>query len=203
MRRRMILVVAILWAGVTAASVALPGRTLACSCAPPTSLADLVRDEPDLVLVTGLVSRTADGRFAFDVERWYRGDAGIRRLELIGAEIDLGDGRIDVDTCGRMFVPGERMILTGTVGASGILETGICLPGGVLGRPDGDALRAEAQALLGSGATPGPPIDILGEPAPESGVAAAIPLALGALGLLALVVVLAILVARRYRQEGS
>jgi hypothetical protein len=203
MRRRIFLLVAILWAAVTAASVALPGRVLACSCAPPMPLADLIRVEPDLVLASGLVSRVADGRLAFDIERWYRGDAAIRRLELIGADQDPGDGQLEFDTCGRTFVPGERMILTGTVGATGILETNICLPGGTLGRPDGDALLADAQAFLGSGATPGPPIDILGDPVPGVDGAAAIPLVLAILGLLLIVVILGASVIRRDRQEGS
>jgi hypothetical protein len=190
-RIRVLVSAAVLCAGLWAGSLTIPARTVACSCIAPSPLAAIVAQEPDLIVVVGRVGAGHGGRFAFAVERWYRGDLGMDRLILTDAVIDQGDGTQIVNTCGRQLRTGDRMALVGTVGVGGNLETNVCLPGGVIGTPDGDALVAEAAAALGPGATPAPPIDLFDEPDPFDAVVAALPIAIVAvllsLGLLAIV----------------
>ncbi len=137
-------------------SVALPGRVLACSCvAPLPSLAEVV-DRDQVTVVLGTVGRPLPDRTPIAVEAWFHGAAPTDVVWLMG-------GTNMATSCDVFMSVGERRLLVLRGGEEGLYSTNLCLPGGLIGTPEGDALLAEATEVLGSGQSPPPP-----EPAPNA-----------------------------------
>ena len=193
---------------------ARPPCVLACSCAPPSPLAELARQQPDVVVVAGAVGVRVGNSVPFLVERWYHGPAPAGLLSLVPGDIQQADGSVMVNTCGRSYETGQRLLLTGTMTADG-LDSSNCLPGARLDTAEGAALVAEAEAAFGAGAAPSPeptsptaPSPDAGvpttepSPATDGGIAAALPnlAVLGGLG--AACVGIALFALRRARREG-
>jgi hypothetical protein len=116
----------------------------------PVPLAESV--EPATVVVVGTVGVPVGGRYPFVVERWFNGAAPAPVLTLQGAEMPGGA----IDTCGRMYVPGQRLILVGDQEGNELL-TSICRLGGKVDTEEGGVLVAEAERLFGAGILPADP----------------------------------------------
>jgi len=181
------LALAVALAAFAAQSVVVPGRVFACSCiSPPDSLAEFAA-RPDVAIVAGTVGRALPDRTPIAVESWFHGPSPTDVVWLIG-------GTNMMTSCDIFMSAGERRLLVLQAGDGSLYSTNICLPGGVIGTPEGDALLADATAAFGSGVAPPSaepeapaPIDI----APWLGglgwVAALVAVALALFGVLALV----------------
>lgn len=181
-------------AAVSYQAVELPRPVLACSCvAPLPSLADFAHDS-EVSIVVGTVGRALPDRTPVAVESWFRGPNPSDVVWLAG-------GAETISSCEIFMAAGEQRLLVLHQGENGFYSSSSCVPNGLIGTPDGNALLAEATAIFG--APQAPPT-----PAPE--LPASIDLApwLGGLGWVAAtvgvgaVVLLAVAFLGRRRPSG-
>ncbi len=135
-------------------AVHLPGRVLACSCAGPPSMAELVPRE-GLALLIGTVGQRGPDVTPITVEGWF-GQPDPPDLVFIMSGESFGS------SCDLYVGTNERWLLTLYRTREGPYDTSTCSPNGQLGTPDGDALVADAIAVFGAPTSPPPPT-----PAPD------------------------------------
>jgi len=182
----------------SAASLGTPRDALACSCVAPMPLADYAA-QGNVILAGQVIADDGEG-VQVGVETWFAGPGAAPVARIAG---DFGNGA----SCGVGSRPavGSRWIwvawrpepenpVEGLL--PGDLSISICAPFGDLATPEGQALLSEAQETFGSGVTPEPATSAEGPPptTPEGAVLVA---GVGVLVLGALVLLGAVLVARR------
>lgn len=130
-------------------AVQLPGRVLACSCAGPPRLAN-VGHFPNEALLIGTIGESQGDRTSIRVEGWFVSPA---------AEADvifLRNGTSFGSSCDLYLTTSERWLLTLYLNDQDLYETNTCSPNGLVGTPEGGALRGEAIALFGPPRPPPP-----------------------------------------------
>ena len=178
---RVTLVAILALAGLWAGRLALPGITLACTCAAPPIIAGPFDGGEDAVLVGRVGPHIAEGRHAFDVERWFKG-AGGATVELQSALVPEGGNSFSFNSCGVELTVGSRLVLAAS------FDRGWLIPSAC--SPNADADSAEGRELIAAATrTFGPGVDPrTGGPADEPG--GGIDLATIAIGLVLVVILL-------------
>ena len=176
--------------------LALPDSVAACSCLPQEPGAPLFSGAEEIVFVGRAGQLDARGRYDFTVERWFRGgDAAAVKVQ--SATEFFADGTSAENTCGLHFEPGAHVILTGSL-SEGVVQPSLCSPHAPVESEEGQRLLVAAAETFGEGAAP--------SQAPSDEAPGDLPLggfALGLVGLLVLVIVIAVVAsAWRRREQG-
>jgi hypothetical protein len=135
-----------------AAAFVLPRTALACSC--DARGAQFSGDE-DAVVLGRVGNHVVAGRYAFEIERWFKGPGGVT-VQLQSAAVPLGGGAVQFNTCGLELAVGSRLILAAS-DARGWLDPSVCSPHADANSAEGQALIAAAERTFGSGFVPGDP----------------------------------------------
>jgi hypothetical protein len=130
-------------------AVALPGRVVACSCMPPSPLAEIVT-QADVSVVVATPGAPLAEVTPLTVGAWYHGNDPVDAIWLRG-----GTGM--ASSCDVFLTVGQAYLLV-LYSEGGLYSTNSCAPNAQLGTPEGDRLLAEAEAAFGA---PQPP------PSPE------------------------------------
>ena len=166
---------ACLWAG----KLAAPEAALACSCVATDPNAPFDGSE-DAVLLGKVGAHVVAGRFAFAVERWFKGEGG-GSVQLQSATVPMGGNEFSYNTCGLDLQAGSRLIVAAH-NAGGWLEPSACSPHADANTQEGRDLIAAAARAFGPGFIPGAPPP---EPANDLGT-----IAMGAAATATFVIVL-------------
>ena len=141
----------------------------------------------------------ADGTYHFVVERWFKGGTATTwEIKVASEREPMPDGGTAINTCGLHFEVGDRLIMAAGM-ADGVYTPGLCTPHAVMQSDEGTRLLNAAVSAFGQGTTPGqtPEAELPDDPGPAG-------LALGMLGIIVLVVVIAVAGSvRRRRDEES
>ncbi len=141
--------------------IAIPLPALACSCAPPEPIAEAAAD-PRRAIVLATIGRAVPGGTAIALEGVFAG-------QIEGDQLLIRGIGAQGAACEHGAISGERWLLVLFRDDDGVYSTNNCMPGGLIGSPDGDALLEEAIGAYGQpGVAPTPepeatapaPIDI-------------------------------------------
>jgi hypothetical protein len=132
----------------TIQAVALPARTLGCSCvAPLPSLEEIVGSGDDVAVLVGTVGQPLAEMTPIEVEQWFH---GARPADVVW----INGGQQMMTSCDVMVSAGQRhfLVLYGAPGQP--YSTSLCAPNALIGSDEGVQLVAEAEEVFGLGRPP-------------------------------------------------
>ncbi|CAN5772288.1 hypothetical protein BH24CHL5_BH24CHL5_08030 [soil metagenome] len=133
-------------------SAVVPTRVVACSCAPPQSLAQIA-NEGGATMFAGTVGPQVGTRIPVGVEAWYHGAGADEVVWIQSSELPDGNGGVIIDTCGVSLTAGQRRFFVVYGRPPEPFSTNNCLPNYLLDTDEGQEIVAEAERIFGAPAT--------------------------------------------------
>lgn len=153
MLRRTVNTRLLLLVAVSLGALAMPPAVAACSCGPSTM--DDLRDQPDVVVFTGMTEPRDQRGYPVTVTRWFKGGGILEpRVWLhpggFDAAAPIGGG---ADCRIRPLPVGSGYIFV-AYPSEGLYSVGLCSPHAPLAAPEGQAMLADAARVFGGGGPP-------------------------------------------------
>jgi hypothetical protein len=141
-------------------ALAGPLPAFACSCMAPLPTIAEVAQDPNTVVIAGVIGQQLPDRTPVAVDTWFWGPAPTDVVWL-----SFGNGQMT--SCDPFVTVGERRLLVLSRSDANLFSVNPCVASGVIGEPGGDEALAEAQTLFGGSAPPTPaPTEPPAVPAP-------------------------------------
>lgn len=143
--------------------LAVPRITVACSCVDPATILTMSADDPSSVVFTGETGPAVGTAMPVSVTGWYGSPAP---TDVVMLDVQGGDSA----SCGMNPPPAGNEYLFGAYEASpGQLAINACSLVADLGTPEGQALQAQADQVLGD---PYPPPEAAPSAPPDASLSA-------------------------------